>query len=152
LNDRLAKLLQIAFDSRCSDGERIAASNAAARIVGAEAIEALLAASARKANAESHFAFGLEQQLELLQSQISERDRALEAARAEIAQLKSGLARPVDDGLDLKAVIDMTGWSRATLYRRMADGRFPLPAATHGTRKFWSKNDLAEWTQTGITQ
>ena len=151
MNDRLAKLLQIAFDGRCSDGERIAAINAAARIVGPEAVEGLLAASARQANAESHFAFGVEQQLELLQSTISERDRALAAARAEIAQLKGGRSRPVEDGLDLRAVIDMTGWSRATLYRRMADGRFPLPATAHGTRKLWSKGDLAEWNQTRIS-
>lgn len=42
-------------------------------------------------------------------------------------------------------VMKITALSRATLYRRMADGRFPPPVRLGGRACGWKPADLQEW-------
>lgn len=45
----------------------------------------------------------------------------------------------------LPAVISMTGYSRATIYRKMSDGSFP-PCVKLGARAVaWHSTDIEEW-------
>lgn len=42
----------------------------------------------------------------------------------------------------------ITGLSRATLYRRMAQDGFPQPALRRGRKYYWDVRDLMGWTST----
>ena len=142
MNERLTKLLLVALDARCTDGERIAALNAAARAADAATLAATLATPRRP---PQHFTLAMEQQLELLQAQISEQDRKLASATAEIARLKVQRTLSPKDGIDLNTVIQITGLSRATLYRRMAAAQFPLPCGSAGRNKIWNRAEIDDW-------
>src|SRR3546814_7989909 len=45
----------------------------------------------------------------------------------------------------MREVLRMTGLSRSTLYRRIADGTFPAPVSLGGSAKGWRRSDLEEW-------
>src|SRR3546814_8967939 len=47
----------------------------------------------------------------------------------------------------MREVLRMTGLSRSTLYRRIADGTFPAPVSLGGSAKGWRRSDLEEWEQ-----
>lgn len=49
--------------------------------------------------------------------------------------------------LRIKDVLDLTGWSRATLFRRIADGSFPTPVKTPSRRTTltWPKVVVDRW-------
>ena len=48
--------------------------------------------------------------------------------------------------LTLSDVLDITQWSKATLYRRMRAGRFPKPLPTGETRALRFRNsDVQQW-------
>jgi predicted DNA-binding transcriptional regulator AlpA len=142
LDERLSKLLNVALDTRCTDGERIAALNAAARAADAVTLAATLATPKRP---PQQFALAMEQQLELLQAQVSEQSQKLASANAEIARLKGPRALAAEDGIDLNTVIQITGLSRATLYRRMAAAQFPLPCGSAGRMKLWERSEINNW-------
>ena len=142
MDERLTKLLQIALDARCTDGERIAALNAAARATDAVTLAAKMTTPKRP---PQEFALAMEQQLELLQARIIEQDHMLAAAHSEMARLKAQRTLTPDDGIDLDAVIRITGLSRATLYRRMAAAQFPLPRGSAGRMKLWERSEINNW-------
>ena len=140
MDDRLTKLLQIALDARCTDGERIAALNAAARTA-----DAVRLASTLTKRPPQEFALAMEQQLELLQARINEQDHKLAAAHSEMVRLKAQRTLAPEDGIDLDTVIRITGLSRATLYRRMAAAQFPLPRGSAGRMKLWERDEINNW-------
>ena len=142
MDERLTKLLQVALDPRCTDGERIAALNAAARAADAVTLAATLATPKRLPQG---FALAMEQQLELLEARITEQDQELSAANAEIARLKAQRSLAPEDGIDLNTVMQLTGLSRATLYRRMAAAQFPLPCGSAGRLKLWERSEISNW-------
>ena len=51
--------------------------------------------------------------------------------------------------LRTKEILDLTGWSRATLHRRVAAGSFPTPAkfAPGSTMLMWPKAVVDRWRQ-----
>lgn len=150
MDERLAKLLLIAFDQRCSDGERLAAMNAIARTTDPAAIGGVLTAASDQARrAEQPFMLGPQQQVELAEALVLEKDQLLAQAKAEIDRLREGADGAIHDGIDLKAVIQLTGLSRATLYRRMAASEFPAARSSAGRAKLWSKSEVAEWIRCG---
>ncbi|HDZ74078.1 MAG TPA: AlpA family phage regulatory protein [Aurantimonas coralicida] len=54
---------------------------------------------------------------------------------------------PDDEDLRLLRIDDvltLTTFSRATLYRRIKDGKFPPPIEDEGTR-LWCNSELREW-------
>lgn len=54
----------------------------------------------------------------------------------------------------LPKVIETVGLSKAEIYRRIADNRFPA-GRSYGdgsTRKFWVSTDIKEWQQSLLTQ
>jgi predicted DNA-binding transcriptional regulator AlpA len=140
LDERLTKLLQVALDDRCPDGERIAALNAAGRAADAGKL-----ASTLTRRPPQEFALAMEQHLELLQARIVEQDMKLAAAHSEIARLKARRTIGPEDGIDLDTVIRITGLSRATLYRRMAAAQFPPPRGSAGRMKLWERSEINNW-------
>lgn len=57
-------------------------------------------------------------------------------------------ARPVSNPeriIRLKTVLDRTGLSRSTLYRKVAEGTFPrqVPISVHGTG--WHESSVCRW-------
>jgi predicted DNA-binding transcriptional regulator AlpA len=145
LDQRLAKLLLIAFDDRSSTCERIAALGAASRLVHPQALRDTLVAAASRAQSNQGFSFSFEQQLELLQSNLAAKEAELARAKAEIEQLKKQRSDGLEEGLALEMIIAITGLSRATLYRRMSAGTFPRPCSAKGTRKLWDRSELQAW-------
>ena len=51
----------------------------------------------------------------------------------------------VDRLLSFKRVLEVTSLSRATLYRKIGDGSFPVPLKIGGSRVAWKERDIAEW-------
>jgi len=47
--------------------------------------------------------------------------------------------------LKMAAVLQITGWSRSTLWREVQGGRFPEPVPTTKQRVGWLENEIAEW-------
>lgn len=47
--------------------------------------------------------------------------------------------------LRLNAVLDKTGLSRATLYRKIQDGTFPKQVAISARCAAWRQADIEEW-------
>lgn len=146
MEDRLAKLLSIAFDERCSDGERLAAMNVIARATDPAEIGSILAdASDKERRTSQAFMLGPDQEVELAQALVLEKDQLLAQAKAEIERLREGADGAAEDGIDLKAVTALTGFSRATLYRRMATSGFPVPRSSAGRAKLWSRREVDDW-------
>lgn len=52
---------------------------------------------------------------------------------------------PGDVILRLKAVTARVGMSRATIYRRIADGQFPAQVSLGGTSVGWRESDINLW-------
>lgn len=50
--------------------------------------------------------------------------------------------------LSIRDVAVYTGWSRATIYRRIADDGFPPPVERHGRKLFWRLLDILSWSST----
>jgi predicted DNA-binding transcriptional regulator AlpA len=50
----------------------------------------------------------------------------------------------LQESLRLRKVLSVTGYSRATLYRRIAEGKFPQPRKD-GHISYWPANDVAAW-------
>lgn len=51
----------------------------------------------------------------------------------------------------LPAVIDQTGLSRATIYRRVADGSFPKPVPLGNSLSAWVSDEVDAWVDARIT-
>ena len=51
----------------------------------------------------------------------------------------------IDPLLPMPAVMDLTSFSKATVYRKVADGSFPKPLKIGQSRVAWRKSDIAEW-------
>jgi prophage regulatory protein len=51
----------------------------------------------------------------------------------------------IDAHLRVKAVIEATGISKATIYRMMHDGMFPRPKRVGLRSVAWSSKAIAEW-------
>ncbi|MBM7072410.1 AlpA family transcriptional regulator [Shewanella sp. 202IG2-18] len=47
--------------------------------------------------------------------------------------------------LRLPEVIDMTGFSRSTIYNLMRDGEFPANKRIGGNSVAWLESDIVEW-------
>ncbi|MBS1040985.1 AlpA family transcriptional regulator [Gluconobacter cerinus] len=47
--------------------------------------------------------------------------------------------------LTVREVQNRTGWSRATIYRHMADGTFPQPHRLSAGSVRWEHRDIEEW-------
>lgn len=47
--------------------------------------------------------------------------------------------------LRLKKVLEVTGLSRATLYRRVSLGQFPRPVKLTGTARGWRQSEIDCW-------
>lgn len=45
----------------------------------------------------------------------------------------------------LRDVVRIAALSRSTVYRRIAEGRFPAPIHLGGRASAWPSNDLQEW-------
>ena len=52
---------------------------------------------------------------------------------------------PVDRILRIKAVLDRTGLSRSTLYRKIESGSFPKQIAISTRCAGWRESDVAAW-------
>jgi excisionase family DNA binding protein len=53
--------------------------------------------------------------------------------------------------LPMKIVIQLTSLSRATIYRRVAAGRFPAPINLGGRRVAFSRDELDRWIANPVT-
>ncbi|WP_044043722.1 helix-turn-helix transcriptional regulator [Octadecabacter antarcticus] len=51
----------------------------------------------------------------------------------------------VEQLLKRRVVEEMTGFSRTTIYRLMAEGRFPRPLRTGENSVRWRMSDLQKW-------
>lgn len=49
--------------------------------------------------------------------------------------------------LRLPAVKSLTGLGRSTIYRRIAEGRFPSPFDLDGGRVGWRRAEIEDWLQ-----
>lgn len=49
--------------------------------------------------------------------------------------------------LRLPAVKTLTGLGRSTIYRRIAEGRFPRPFDLDGGRVGWRRTEIEDWLQ-----
>jgi prophage regulatory protein len=54
-------------------------------------------------------------------------------------------SEPADRILRLKAVLDRTGLSRSTLYRKMQSGSFPKQIAISARCAGWRESAIARW-------
>jgi prophage regulatory protein len=66
------------------------------------------------------------------------------------ATMGSGLHRPTEDNvavmfLRIQAVIRVTGLSRSTLYRLIADEAFPRPVRLGPRAVAWRRSDIEAW-------
>jgi len=55
----------------------------------------------------------------------------------------------LDRMLSIDAVINVTGLSRATIYRQMDAGKFPQRVRISGGRVSWRESDIQEWIKLG---
>ena len=55
---------------------------------------------------------------------------------------------PVDRLLPMTKVMDLTSLSKATVYRKVADGSFPAPFKIGKSRVAWLEADIAGWIKT----
>jgi prophage regulatory protein len=55
---------------------------------------------------------------------------------------------PLDRLLPMSKVIDLTSLSKATVYRKVAEGTFPAPLRIGTSRVAWSESDIAQWIKT----
>lgn len=80
--------------------------------------------------------------LEELQSEDSTLTSSPKLIRQAIKELvgEATLVSQVD-------VLMIMGWSRATLFRRMATGNFPRPANGRGEKSQWRLGELAAWSK-----
>jgi prophage regulatory protein len=69
-------------------------------------------------------------------------------ARPEVTGKAAGVQRM----LRLPAVLDATGWSRSTLYAKVAEGKFPAPIKldADGRAVGWPEVDVIAYQQTRI--
>jgi prophage regulatory protein len=58
---------------------------------------------------------------------------------------ESHTAPPLDRLLTVPAVVDLTSLSKATVYRKVADGSFPAPLKIGKSRVAWREQDIADW-------
>ena len=54
-------------------------------------------------------------------------------------------SQPVDRLLRLKAVIDRTGLSRSTIYRKIGEGTFPRQIQIAARSSGWRESAIDEW-------
>jgi prophage regulatory protein len=52
---------------------------------------------------------------------------------------------PIDRLLPMTKVMDLTSFSKATVYRKIADGSFPAPRKIGKSRVAWLEADIAGW-------
>ena len=57
----------------------------------------------------------------------------------------SALATSPDRLLPITRVIDLTSFSKATIYRKIADGTFPRPLKIGKSRVAWRESEIAAW-------
>lgn len=55
------------------------------------------------------------------------------------------MTNPPDRILRLKAVLDRTGLSRSTMYRKMQDGTFPQSLQISARCKGWRESAITAW-------
>ncbi|MCA1197293.1 AlpA family phage regulatory protein [Sphingomonas sp. R647] len=60
------------------------------------------------------------------------------------------MTEPIDRILRLPAVLDATGLSRATLYRKINQGTFPKQIAISVRCSGWRESAVAEWLRNPI--
>lgn len=53
--------------------------------------------------------------------------------------------------LRLRAVTERVGMSKATLYRKIADGSFPKPVSIGGPSVRWRASDIDAWMRSLVT-
>ena len=68
----------------------------------------------------------------------------------------SGLRRPMEDNvavmfLRVQSVIHITGLSRSTLYRLIADESFPRPVRLGPRAVAWRRSDIDAWGEARLT-
>ena len=51
----------------------------------------------------------------------------------------------------MSAVMDKTGFSRATVYRRVADGSFPAPVDLGRSMSAWVEDEVDAWIEARIS-
>ena len=57
-----------------------------------------------------------------------------------------GCAAPaLDRLLAMPAVVHLTSLSKATVYRKVADGSFPAPLKIGKSRVAWREKDIVDW-------
>ena len=57
-----------------------------------------------------------------------------------------GCAAPaLDRLLAMPAVVHLTSLSKATVYRKVADGSFPAPLKIGKSRVAWRERDIVDW-------
>lgn len=47
--------------------------------------------------------------------------------------------------IPITGVIDLTSFSKATIYRKVADGTFPRPLKIGKSRVAWRESDIVAW-------
>lgn len=55
------------------------------------------------------------------------------------------ISQPIDRILRIRAVLDHTGLSRATLYRKVKDGSFPAQVKIADRCCGWRESAIVEW-------
>ena len=55
------------------------------------------------------------------------------------------LEAQLDRLLPMRAVIGLTSFSKATIYRKMADGTFPRALKIGKSRVAWRESEIAAW-------
>ena len=60
-------------------------------------------------------------------------------------QQNAPLEAQLDRLLPMRAVINLTSFSKATIYRKMDDGTFPRPLKIGKSRVAWRETEIAAW-------
>lgn len=61
------------------------------------------------------------------------------------AKTAPAIQKPAPAFYRLRDVIRITALSRSTVYRRIAEGRFPAPVHLGGRASGWEASELQEW-------
>lgn len=64
---------------------------------------------------------------------------------SDVAQTPAAEPRPVTRLIRLREVQHRVGLGRSTIYRWMAEGRFPTPVQLGGHAVAWPQEDIDEW-------
>ena len=67
------------------------------------------------------------------------------STRPQSSRAEGCVAPALDRLLAMPAVVHLTSLSKATVYRKVADGSFPAPLKIGKSRVAWRERDIVDW-------